>query len=164
MPRGDLIGILERLPRLTEFGLKEHMALQPPERQHDLPVDNCLLRRLTAVDGAKAELFPELRSFILKGILRFDWPLLLDMVRSRVVPRIENLDIYIDDQSTSDIDRDTEAELNQSLGPRGFTNRCGSKWDLEKPWMQELLANLEIAEQRAQEMEAQEAGASGSVM
>ena len=160
MPQNDLIGIMERLPRLTEFGLKEHMALQPPERQHDLPVDDGLLRRLTAVDGDRPELLPELESFIVKGILKFDWPLLLEMVRSRENPRMKNLEIYIDDQSTADIDRDTEAGLMEILGPRGFTNKAGSKWDLQRPWAQELFANLE---QRAQEVEAQEAAARRAV-
>ncbi|KAL1668626.1 hypothetical protein GGF50DRAFT_45880 [Schizophyllum commune] len=164
MPQDDLIGIMERLPRLTEFGLKEHMALQPPERQHDLPIDDGLLRRLTAVDGNRPELLPELKSFIVKGILKFEWPLLLEMVRSRASPRIENLEIYVDDQSTADIDRDTEAGLTKILGSRGFMNKAGSKWDLQRPWAMELFANLEIVEQRAQEEEAQEAAARRSVL
>ncbi|KAI5888737.1 uncharacterized protein SCHCODRAFT_02061325 [Schizophyllum commune H4-8] len=125
IPQDDIIRIMHKLPHISDFALDEREIKDGRGQPTSSSINDALLQRLSSVDGSAPELLPRLERLAIKGVLNFDWQMLLTMVKSRTNPRLQHLHIFVDDSSRSDIDQDTEERLMEHLGRYGFWNHCG---------------------------------------
>ncbi|KAL1758732.1 hypothetical protein FB107DRAFT_206599 [Schizophyllum commune] len=127
MPGDHVVAIMERLPSLESFTIWEDYEPDAAWAEvADEPIvyssiDDGLLRRMTAVDGAAPSLLPRLKRLSIKGELQFNHSALVDMVGSRSKPHLEHLRIYAGGQSRpDDMDEDMKAQLRLAMGEDGI--------------------------------------------
>ncbi|KAI4525853.1 hypothetical protein K525DRAFT_190601 [Schizophyllum commune Loenen D] len=122
MPRAHVISILECLPSLTSFSIDEDYSQRPAGAASAYSsIDDDLLFRLTAPNGSAPSLLPRLKKLSISGDLRFSHTALVNMVRSRLAPGLEYLDIFGGMCSEPEVvDEDTRAQLRLAMGDQGF--------------------------------------------
>lgn len=134
MPRDDVRAIIERLPCLSDFGIREpwrklNEANHRPT--HVSAIGNTVLRLMTAEGGNAPNLLPELRTLEIEGVVRFDYALLINMLRSRTNPKLEHVHLCLYPDSW-DINDATAAELEDIMGEKSY--RYSADAFLLSPW------------------------------
>ncbi|KAL1673050.1 hypothetical protein EV122DRAFT_223479 [Schizophyllum commune] len=123
VPTDDFLGVLERLPAISDFVLEEESSVRE-DVLGMIPgssVTDDLLRRMTAMEGGPPALLPRLTRWTIKGILHFSHQALVDMVQSRIHPRLEFLSVNAADGSVPDeIDASTRSSLRAAMAEGGF--------------------------------------------
>ncbi|KAL1704786.1 hypothetical protein EV121DRAFT_205003 [Schizophyllum commune] len=123
VPTDDFLGVLERLPFISNFVLEEESSVRE-DVLGMIPgssVTDHLLRRMTAEEGGQPTLLPCLTRWTIKGILHFSHQALVDMVKSRTRPCLEFLSINAADGSVPDeMDASTRSSLRAAMAEDGF--------------------------------------------
>ncbi|KAI5888695.1 uncharacterized protein SCHCODRAFT_01132665 [Schizophyllum commune H4-8] len=123
IPINDFLGMLERLPSISDFVLEEESSVRE-DVLGMIPgssVTDDLLHRMTAVKGGPPPLLPCLTRWTIEGILHFSHQALVDMVKSRTHPRLEYLSINAADGSVPDeMEDSTRSSLEAAMTEDGF--------------------------------------------
>ncbi|KAI4520364.1 hypothetical protein GGG16DRAFT_59529 [Schizophyllum commune] len=123
VPTDDFLGVLERLPSISDLVLEEESSVRE-DVLGMIPgssVTDDLLRRMTVMEGGPPALLPRLTRWTIKGILHFSHQALVDMVQSRIHPRLEFLSVNAADGSVPDeMDASTRSSLRAAMAEGGF--------------------------------------------